>query len=207
MKKIINAFLISLAFLAVFVAHSLVRAQQKIEMTQEQATKSVDYLLPYPGILPDNPLYKIKMLRDRILAFFITDPVKKAEYYLLMADKRINAGKMLIDYGKPALGDETLSKGQAYMVKAIEELKRAKESERDISGLIEKLDKATSKHLEVLKTVLEKAPENAKKGIQNAIENSQKGHDRVLEIMEKKKEKLEEKQEKKEEKPTETPEE
>lgn len=200
MKKFINAFLISLAFLAVFLTHSIVRAQQTAELAQEQATKSVDYLLPYPGILPDNPLYNLKMIRDRVLSWFIFDPVKRAEYFLLMADKRINAGKMLIDYGKTSLGESTINKGQAYLVKATEEVKKAKAAGRDITSLIDKLDKATSKHLEVLQGVLEKAPESAKKGLQNAILNSQKGHDNVLKVMEKKKEKIEEKEEGKEEK-------
>lgn len=198
MKKIINFFLIMLAIGAIFLTQSLVRAQQNSEVAKEQTTKTIDYILPYPGILPDSPLYNIKMFRDRVLSWFISDPLKKAEYYLLMADKRINAGKMLIDYGKTALGESTINKGNAYLIKATEEVKKAKSVGKDISSLTDKLDKATSKHLEVLKAVLEKAPESAKKGLENAIKNSQKGHDRILQIMERKKEKLEEKESKKE---------
>lgn len=198
MKKIINVFLISLSFTAIFLTHSIVKAQQQAEMAKEQANKTINYLLPYPGILPDSPLYKIKMFRDQIIAWFISDPLKKAEYYLLMADKRVSAGKMLVDYGKTDLGQETVGKGQAYLSLALELAAKAKSEGKDISSLMDKLDKAASKHLEVLEAVLEKAPDSAKKGLENAIENSQKGHDRVLEIMERKEEKEKKKEEKEE---------
>ena len=52
----------------------------------------INYPLAYPGILPDNPLYPLKMLRDRIVFFLINDPFKKAEFNLLQADKRLGAG-------------------------------------------------------------------------------------------------------------------
>ncbi|HSW97310.1 MAG TPA: hypothetical protein VLF89_05800, partial [Candidatus Saccharimonadales bacterium] len=36
--------------------------------------KQIQYDLPYPGLLPDNPLYSLKVLRDKIVEFFISDP-------------------------------------------------------------------------------------------------------------------------------------
>jgi len=37
---------------------------------------NVQYDLPYTGILPDNPLYFLKALRDNIYGMLITDPIK-----------------------------------------------------------------------------------------------------------------------------------
>ena len=49
---------------------------------QEEITESVNYQLPYPGrILPDHPLYFLKMIRDRIWLFFTTNSLKKAEEF------------------------------------------------------------------------------------------------------------------------------
>src|SRR3989344_3906165 len=48
-----------------------------------------NYVLPYPGMLPDSPLYKIKVLRDKVTAYLISDPQKKAEFYLLQTDKQM----------------------------------------------------------------------------------------------------------------------
>lgn len=77
-----------------------------------QASVSADYNLPYPGILPDHPLYKLKVLRDKVTTFLIRDPIKKAEYHLLLADKRIYMSRLLVDKGKIALAKETALKGE-----------------------------------------------------------------------------------------------
>ena len=40
-----------------------------------QATPTpVDYNLPYPGILPDHPLYPLQKIRDWLLVTFTRDP-------------------------------------------------------------------------------------------------------------------------------------
>src|SRR3989304_6415715 len=53
------------------------------------------YQLPYPGILPDHPLYTLKAVRDRIQVFLTRDNLKKAEIYLLYSDKRLAMGQEL----------------------------------------------------------------------------------------------------------------
>ncbi len=69
-------------------------------VTPAPVVPKVEYNLPYPGILPDHPLYFLKQLRDKILDFLITDPVKKAEFYILQADKRLSMGIALTDEKK-----------------------------------------------------------------------------------------------------------
>lgn len=142
----------------------------------------VDYVLPYPGILPDHLLYPVKMLRDRIWELLVTEPVKKTELLLLMADKRLGAGRVLVEGGKANLGEQTLSKGEKYLERAVNQALAARQQGKDISDLLDKLDKSVRKHLEVLEEVLSKAPEAAKPGIQNALENSRKGYQKVLEL-------------------------
>src|SRR5258708_61565 len=53
--------------------------------------KEIQYELPYPGILPDNPLYFLKTFRDTIVLFLISEPWKKADFDLQQADKLVNA--------------------------------------------------------------------------------------------------------------------
>lgn len=109
--------------------------------------KKVEYVLPYPGILPDHLLYPVKMFRDKIMLLLISDKQKKAEVYLLLADKRLGAGKVLIDGGKNKLGVETLSKAEKYLEQAVLESKAFK---------MEKLEGAVQKHLEVLEEIMVK---------------------------------------------------
>ena len=121
---------------------------------QNNATPSavphVQYDLPYPGILPDNPLYFLKALRDNLLAFFITDPVKKAEYDLLMADKRLASAKSLQDEGKTDLAFTTLSKSGNYFYQAIQQAISAKDQGENADPIISRLIISSEKQQEVI---------------------------------------------------------
>ena len=92
-------------------------------------TPEIQYVLPYPGILPDNPLYALKAARDRVVSFFISDPLKKAEFDLLQADKRVQAGLFLLHKDNPdvPLAITTISKGQNYLDEAIVALAAVKQ--------------------------------------------------------------------------------
>lgn len=72
------------------------------------------YQFPWPGILPDSPLYKLKVLRNKIIPRLIISPVKRIEFDLLMADKTLYASKLLLDKGESALAAETALKGENY---------------------------------------------------------------------------------------------
>lgn len=181
-RKIIVAFA-TFSLLIVFTSFSFAKEEKS---ATPAASPKIEYNLPYPGILPDHPLYFLKMARDRVLGWFITDPLKKAEYNLLMADKRLNSGLSLLEKGKTDLAEPTFSKGEKYLEKALDEAEEAQKVGRDTGALMSKLSLATLKHQEVLNEVLQKVPEAAKKGIQNALEKSQKGAERVREVQKKK---------------------
>lgn len=77
-------------------------------------TNKSEYVLPWPGILPDHRLYKIKVLRNKIIYKMILTPVKRVEFDLLMADKTLYAAKLLMDKGNTQLAKETALKGENY---------------------------------------------------------------------------------------------
>ena len=112
----------------------------------------VNYTLPYPGILPNNPLYFLKVLRDNIYSWIISDPLKKTEFDLLMANKRLQMGKYLIQENKDnaALALSTISKGENYMSDAISKAQAAKAQGEDISSVVNELNLAIRKHAQVL---------------------------------------------------------
>jgi len=71
------------------VAMSEGKSDPEVKQVQEDQnlSETVEYNLPYPGILNDHPLYFLKKFRDQFLDFIISDPLKKAEFYLLQSDK------------------------------------------------------------------------------------------------------------------------
>lgn len=114
--------------------------------------KTVDYTLPYPGLLPDNPLYFVKMIRDRVVLMLISDTVKRSKFNLLQADKRLQAGLYLYkeDEQKIETVITTISKGQNYFFDALAEATRAKKEGYDTDILFVDLTKSSLKHEELL---------------------------------------------------------
>lgn len=158
--------LVFLLLLALLFPASLSRAQEAPATTS--AMQAPEYTLPYPGLLPDNPLYSLKTIRDRIVSFLISDTLKKSEFNLLQADKRLGSGVYLLKKGKEkeSLALSTISKGENYLEQAIVKTKDARREGRDTKRMIEKLDRAISKHGAVIEGLEEKASTGGKKELE-----------------------------------------
>lgn len=170
MRKVFVAILLVAIFLCVFFPFSLAQ-EEEMETPEASPSPKIEYTLPYPGILPDHPLYFLKVFRDRILGFFIKDPVKRIEFNLLMSDKRLNMGIFLMEKGKPALAETTVSKGEKYFLQAVEGIGKAEEQGREVSqDLLNKLKTANLRHEEVILELLEKAPDEQKVGFNTSLE-------------------------------------
>lgn len=148
LKKI----LVSLG-IALMIGFSGVQAQEIITETK------VDYYLPYPGILPDHPLYWLKMVRDRVQLWLVTDNLQRAEKLLLYADKRLGAGWALIEGNKQDLGITTLTKAEKYLEQAVNLAQKLGEGEAEVKFKA-KLAKAIKKHEEVLNLIEGKTEPN-----------------------------------------------
>jgi hypothetical protein len=114
------------------------------------AALNVEYTLPWTGILPDSPLYFLKALRDNAYSLLITDPLKKSEYDLLMANKRLGAAAILVDEKKVDLAITTLSKSGNYFYLAIQQAVVAKKQGTNVNDLLENLLTASLKHQQVI---------------------------------------------------------
>lgn len=133
----------------------------------------MEYYLPYPGILPDSPLYKIKALRDRISLWLTFDPQEKARKELLFADKRVNAAIFLMQGGKVSLGVTTATKAEKYLQSAVGLALAESKKGKDVKSLLLELDKSASKHIEVLTDLATKVSGDDNKSVEDAIKTSQ----------------------------------
>lgn len=158
MKKLVVFVLIS--FL-IFINFQKSFAQESTSSPSSQLA-NVQYDLPYPGILPDNPLYFLKAIRDNVLGFLITDPLKKSEYDLLMADKRLVSSEYLLNKGKTDLSITTLSKAGNYFDQAISQAYRAKTQGEDANPILSRLLSASKKHQFVIRQMEEKSKDDVK---------------------------------------------
>ncbi len=141
-----------------------------------------DYVLPYPGLLPDHPLYFLKMVRDRIQLWFTRQSVDQAKLLLHYGDKRIAASLALAEKGKIGLAASTAGKAEGYLERALTAAKLAETQGEDVADLYDQLFRATKKHDKVLLGVLSRTPDEAKTMIEPVIEVNK----RVFEELDKK---------------------
>jgi hypothetical protein len=145
------------------------------EKNSVQNGKKIEYQLAYPGILPDHPLYKLKMVRDRIWLFLTTNPTNKAEVLLLFADKRIYAATSLVDKGKIELGWTTATKAEKYLERAVNQALKL-ENEENVQPFLNKLATAIKKHEEVLIQLSQKTEDSRFKQL---LTYSQQGLEKI----------------------------
>lgn len=145
---------------------------QEVSLSPTPTPTPVKYDLAFPGILPDHPLYKMKVLRDKITLLLTRDPMKKAQYHLLLADKRIHMAAMLVDKGEVELAKETALKGENEYTLLVFLFKD--EVKKPDKNLFNRLEKAALKHQEVLRSIVNKVEDKDEKTFITVIEFSER---------------------------------
>ncbi len=121
--------------------------------------KKVIYELPYVGMLPDNPLYIVKQIRDKIIEFTIRDYQKKADYYLLLADKQIGIAIQMNKKGKTKQAITYLKNGETLMEKIYSLLTNSKKQGVAFhESFIYRLKQSNVKHREVIESFMKDLP-------------------------------------------------
>jgi hypothetical protein len=170
MKKInlwTGVFLIF--FLSFCLLFSKVYAASENPSATPSSNTEVNYELPYPGLLPDNPLYLLRVIRDGVVGLLISDPLKKAEFDLLQADKRLNAGIYLVNKRKISLAFSTVSKAENYFSQALDKIEEAKRQKEAVSDLKGRMKNAAKKHEQELRILAEKTNGNFRESFQKEL--------------------------------------
>lgn len=175
-NKLIRLFITLFITVGLLLAYSqdLIRAQEMTPTpTPTQNTPPyVKYDLAYPGMLPDSPLYKLKVLRDKIIAASIFNPLKKINFYVLQTDKGILATAMLIDKNKIDLAQETALKAENNFTLISTQLYMLpKKPNKDF---FKRLETAGLKHQEVLESIIKRVPKDKQKIFENVIDFSKR---------------------------------
>jgi hypothetical protein len=168
MKKFLGFLVFGVLCITFFVTSPHAQETQQMETKTSSASS---YMLPYPGILPDNPLYKIKLLRDKIWIAITKDPVKKSRLYLLFADKKIAAAKALAQKNEFTLARNIALKGENEFTELTFYYKN--NSIKPDTSFFTTLTLASQKHREVLEEIKALVPQE-EKAIYTTIEEFSK---------------------------------
>lgn len=180
-----NRILLSVvALLITFTCATNIYAEENNTTESAELKNKIKYDLPYPGILPDNPLYKIKVLRDKLSTFLMSDPKSRIDFYLLQTDKGISATVMLVDANKIDLAMPTALKAENNYTLITQEFYRFKQKPNP--EFFQKLKTASQKHQEVLESIINKVPKDKQKTFKDVLYFS-KQNLKTVEKFEKKK--------------------
>lgn len=176
LRMIRSSFVLILQLLLLIPFSSIVLAHpghaHDEEATESAQIQDIQYELPYPGMLPDNPLYFLKTMRDAVVKFLISDSLKEAEFNILTANKRAYAALLLSEKEKPdfELVIETISKSNNYLHEATVSLGKAKDEDKDFLPMLDNAGKSVKKHRQVFsRQIMPNTPENMKKAIETEI--------------------------------------
>lgn len=136
-----------------FTLSTPVYAQEVIGTT----SATIPYDLAFPGILPDNPLYKLKVLRNKIQLALMSNSQQKITFLLKEADKGISAAAILVDKHNYPLAAQTALKAEHNMTIISQVLLEF--NVRNASDLMNQIKTASRKHQEVLKWLAARSPE------------------------------------------------
>ncbi len=140
---------------------------QSITINQDK----VVYNLPYPGILPDNPLYFIKEIRDKILELVTRDNLKKAELYLLFSDKKVAMAESLAQKGKDKQALSIFYEGEQYSQKIPKLIDTSKKQGVGPStDFVQRIKLSNAKHQEVAETFLKDLPQGQSEMINQILD-------------------------------------
>ena len=149
-------------------SHIIVKSQElKIE------SKQVAYTLPYPGILPDNQLYPIKLLRDNFLCFFTRDSLKKAELELGFADKKVSMALELANKNKWVATRKILQEAENHYYQIIKNINLSEKQGGGVGGeFISKVELSNAKHKSVIEGFLKNIPEGEIKNFESILKTN-----------------------------------
>lgn len=137
----------------------------------EIKNESVEYDLPFAGVLPDSPLYSLKSVRDNFWLFFTRDNMKKAEVLMLFSDKKTAAADALAKKGKWEHASSTMLKGEQNAKRMVDMVVLSKNQGVGADEqFILKMKQSNKKHREIIEGLLGKAPEGSRKELEEAHE-------------------------------------
>jgi hypothetical protein len=131
---------------------SLAPINSVVDTTIPANQPTIDYTLPYPGMLTNHPLYFLKQVRDQLMLTFINDPVAKTQFYLLQSDKFLSMAMTYANTKNASLEiKNTVLQADANMNLAVDTAQKYKSNGGSIPAFIwDRLVNSIDKHIQVI---------------------------------------------------------
>lgn len=134
---------------------------------------TVEYDLPYPGMLPDHPLYVLKSARDAVMVFLTRDYIKKSELMLLLSDKHVAMAMALAKNGEWSDAAELLQQSEDMfdeMLKTLDE--STSQGVSPSHELMQQVLMSNEKHKEVIQQLLVTSPQGSRDQLEDVLQHN-----------------------------------
>ena len=130
--------------------------------------------MPDPGVLPDSPFYSLKLFVESIGTTFTFGAEARADRALGLAEMRLAESQAMAEMDKDDLAVKAVAEYESRIEEAEENAAEIEDEEKreEVSNRIEA---ATSSHIDVLNGVKLQVPSSARAAIEGAIDASMKG--------------------------------
>ena len=122
-------------------------------------TVHADYVLPYPGYMPGNKLYRVSRVLDQARAPLYFGSLSTYKYHLSLADKYLVEAKVLFEYKQYLLAVDALARSDKEFVVLPRYLVQAGKQRKDVSRFEQQLSEAALMHIQILEELLIKLPD------------------------------------------------
>lgn len=156
MRQLVFFFAICFWFAHLFQVYAIYD-DIKNQKNSRNLSVNISYLLPWPGILPDHPLYVIKKIRDILVLKLLKTPQKKLANYILQADKGIYATLLLVNKGNITLAKKLALRAEHNYTLAVTEYTNLVYTGQEIPESIRyAMLQSPLKHQEVLQVIIDR---------------------------------------------------
>lgn len=142
---------------------------------EEVTVINVNIDLPNLKLLPSSSLYFLKTWWEKVRGWFMIDAVKKAEYRIELANRRLEEIEVLAQKKKTEVISETTARFNEQMAKAGEYIEKAKSKGKDLENVYRLLDENKIKHQITFSKLYDIVPDDVQTVIDQAKQNSQEG--------------------------------
>lgn len=122
-------------------------------------TVYADYVLPYPGYMPGNKLYRVSRILDKAKEPLYFGSLSAYKYHLGLADKYLVEAKVLFEYKQYLLAVDALTRSDKEFAVLPRYLVQASKQQKDVSPFKQQLSEASRKHAQILGELLVKLPD------------------------------------------------
>lgn len=180
MKRILLVFLFGFVL---FFAVSAVSAQadEAVSPTASSIVLNETEESIEPIILPDSPLYFLKLFKEKVSLWLTFGAEKEVNKYLKLARLRMAEYQKMLEKGKPETAQKVLARYEETLNKVLMKVEELRQEKKGILKISQDMEEILTKHTSVLQNVLEHVPPQAKESLLKAIEVSKQGLNKVLE--------------------------